>query len=149
MFNDRDLYILSGGGLLAVVCLLPSWPFALKVSLAILIMVLALIIALMRFGKDRNVLEKHLYYSARYSFMPKLFSYFGRGATSVSSSGRGSRANTPVPSTIPITLAWDDMNVYLLMTVWLAVIGIYFVVWLRNTGQLELALWIRQLSIGR
>jgi hypothetical protein len=42
-------------------------------------------------------------------------------------------------------MAWDDLNIYILMTVWLAVIGIYFIVWLKNSGQLELSVWIQQI----
>ena len=84
MFEDRDLYILGGGGLLAILCLLPGWPFWLKVTLALVIMIISLVMALARFGHDRRTLEKHIYYSLRYINKAKNYSYFGRSSTKLS-----------------------------------------------------------------
>ena len=81
MFEDRDLYVIGGGGLLAILCLLPGWPFWLKVTLALVIMILSLVLALYRFGHDRKTLEKHIYYSLRFLTETKNYSYFGRSAT--------------------------------------------------------------------
>ena len=149
MFNDRDLYILGGGGLLAIFCLLPSWPFWLKVSLALVIMMVALVVALMRVGPDRRTLEQQFYYFMRYRSTAKNFNYFGRGQTKVSNED-DSTGKIHEPSYGPVlTLAWDDVNVYILMTVWLAVIGIYFMVWLKDSGQLQLAAWLQQISYWR
>jgi|SRR5271157_3260368 len=140
MFEDRDLYILGGGGLLAILCLLPSWPFWLKVTLALVIMIISLVIALARFGHDRRTLEKHIYYSLRYINEAKNYSYFGRSSTKLSATH-----DKPAPEPVVVTMAWDDLNIYILMTVWLAVIGIYFIVWLKNSGQLELSVWLQQI----
>jgi hypothetical protein len=38
------------------------------------------------------------------------------------------------------------MNVYILMTVWLAVIGVYFTVWLKDSGEGQLAVWLQHIS---
>ena len=140
MFEDRDLYILGGGGLLAILCLLPGWPFWLKVTLALMIMIISLVIALARFGHDRRTLEKHIYYSLRYLNEAKDYSYFGRSSTKFSAV-----RDKAVPEPVVVTMAWDDLNIYILMTVWLAVIGIYFIVWLKNSGQLELSVWLQQI----
>ena len=141
MFEDRDLYVLGGGGLLAILCLLPGWPFWLKVTLALVIMVISLVLALARFGHDRRTLEKHLYYSLLYLNKAKFYSYFRRGATRPSAAYDGPASQ----ETVIVTMAWDDLNIYILMTVWLAVIGIYFIVWLKNGGQLELSVWLQQI----
>ena len=141
MFEDRDLYVIGGGGLLAILCLLPGWPFWLKVTLALLIMILSLVIALSRFGHDRRTLEKHIYYSLRFLNETKNYSYFWRSPTRLSTLPMASRPAEPVV----VTMAWDDLNIYILMTVWLAVIGIYFIVWLKNSGQLELSVWLQQI----
>ena len=141
MFEDRDLYILGGGGLLAILCLLPGWPFWLKVTLALVIMIISLVIALARFGHDRRTLEKHIYYSLRYINEAKNYSYFGRSSTKLSAARDKPTSQEPVV----VTMAWDDLNIYVLMTVWLAVIGIYFIVWLKNSGQLELSVWLQQI----
>ena len=140
MFEDRDLYILGGGGLLAILCLLPGWPFWLKVTLALVIMIISLVMALARFGHDRRTLEKHIYYSLRYLNEAKNYSYFGRSSTKLSAA-----RDRPAPEPVVVTMAWDDLNIYVLMTVWLAVIGIYFIVWLKNSGQLELSAWLQQI----
>lgn len=140
MFEDRDLYILGGGGLLAILCLLPGWPFWLKVTLALVIMIISLVMALARFGHDRRTLEKHIYYSLRYINEAKNYSYFRRSSTKASAA-----RDKQAPEPVVVTMAWDDLNIYVLMTVWLAVIGIYFIVWLKNRGQLELSVWLQQI----
>jgi hypothetical protein len=142
MFNDRDLYILGGGGFLAILCLLPSWPFWLKITLALVIMVAALVVALLRVGADRRTLEQQFYYFLRYRFQPKRYQYYGRGEiTPGTDGGQQEGAHTPT-----LSLAWDDMNVYVLMTVWLAVIGVYFTVWLKDSGEGQLAVWLQHIS---
>jgi hypothetical protein len=142
MFNDRDLYILGGGGFLAILCLLPSWPFWLKITLALVIMVVALVVALLRVGADRRTLEQQFYYFLRYRSQPKNYSFFGRGEITP-----GMEAKNQEGAYAPtFSLAWDDMNVYVLMTVWLAVIGVYFTVWLKDSGEGQLAVWLQHIS---
>jgi hypothetical protein len=148
MFNDRDLYILGGGGFLALLCLLPSWPFALKVALALLIMVAALVLALIRVGADRRTLEQQLYYFLKYRARPRNYSFWGRAALRPVAGDSDGREPAP-PSAPAFDLAWDDLNVYFLMTVWLAVIGIYFTVWLHAHGELQLAASLQRLFDGR
>ncbi len=148
MFEDRDLYILGSGGLLAIFFLLPSWPFWLKVSLALIVMVVSLVVALMRFGSDRVTIEEQLIRIIKYRNKAKDYSYYG-GKVGRSSSPLDAQKSSPGYESAPVTLAWDDANIYALMTVWLAVIGIYFLVWLKNTGQFDLALWVQQISKQR
>ncbi|HUH98275.1 MAG TPA: hypothetical protein VLZ89_12995 [Anaerolineales bacterium] len=147
MFNDRDLYILGGGGFLALLTLVPSWPFWLKVTLALAIMALALIVALIRVGPDRRTLEQQLYYFLKYRTQPRNYSFWGRGPLRPA---RGDGSGVGETSAAPtLSLAWDDLNIYFLMTVWLAVIGIYFTVWLNGHGDLQIAKILQKISDGR
>src|SRR5271157_3535503 len=106
MFEDRDLYVIGGGGLLAILCLLPSWPFWLKITLALLIMIVSLVLALARFGKDRRTLEKHLYYSLRFLYKTKNYSYFWRSPIRFSTAPAAYGKLAPEP--VVVTMAWDD-----------------------------------------
>ena len=142
MFEDRDLYVIGGGGLLAILCLLPGWPFWLKVTLALLIMILSLVLALYRFGHDRRTLEKHVYYELQFLTKTKNYSYFWRSPIRFFTTAAYGK---PAAEPVVVTMVWDDLNIYILMTVWLAVIGIYFIVWLKNSGQLELSVWLQQI----
>jgi len=53
MFNDRDLGILGGGALLAVLCLFLPLPFVGKVVIGFLVLVGFMALALLRLGPDR------------------------------------------------------------------------------------------------
>ena len=103
-----------------------------RAAAALVIMVISLVLALARFGHDRRTLEKHIYYSLLYLNKAKFYSYFRRSAT------RPSAATTGRPRKEPaiVTMAWDDLNIYILMTVWLAVIGIYYRL-VNNSGHQE------------
>ncbi len=105
MFNDRDLTILGGGGLLAIFCLLPNWPYWLKIALALLIMVGALVLALLRVGADRRTLEQQLFYYFRYRASPKRYQYYGRKG-SVPPGPVQNPKSGPQGSPGPIRLAW-------------------------------------------
>jgi len=54
MFNDRDLGILGGGALLAVLCLFLPLPFVGKMVIGFLVLVGFMALALLRLGPDRR-----------------------------------------------------------------------------------------------
>jgi hypothetical protein len=43
----------------------------------------------------------------------------------------------------PITFAWEEIGIYHLVTVLLAVVGFYFIFWLVQGGAQEIGLWMR------
>jgi hypothetical protein len=147
MFNDRDLYILGGGGLLAVICLLPNWAYGLKIFLALIIMVLAMIVALLRIGADRRTLEKQLYYYFRYRTSPKRYQYYGRRGAAQMDEPDSSDKNKKEPALGTLNLAWDEMNIYFLMTIWLGVIGVFFTAWLKDGGDRQLAIFFQRTTM--
>lgn len=140
MIEDRALYILGGGGFLAVLCLLPNWPFAVKIASALVILVIAMVFALMKLGPDQDTIEGLIFKRLRFLLATKKYNYYGRAQNrGVAGDNAGAKQ---AASIWPIYLDWDATNVYFLLTVWLAVIGIYFTVWLHNGGAAELARWI-------
>ena len=67
MFNDRDLGILGGGALLAVLCLFLPLPFVGKVVIGFLVLVGFMALALLRLGPDRVPPEVWLMRRFRYA----------------------------------------------------------------------------------
>ena len=144
MFNDRDLGVLGGGALGAILCLMLPWSFAAKITLAVLILVVSMALAFARFGADRLTLEQYLKRQLVFRFQPRRYSYFRKGESVKSSS-------MPVPNVAlrptigPITFRLDETGLYWLMTVWLAVIGSYVVYWAQYLdGMKQAAFWIQQ-----
>jgi hypothetical protein len=50
-----------------------------------------------------------------------------------------------MPPVMPIALAWEEVGVYRLVTVLLAIVGAYFIYWLFQGGTDELGLWLRSM----
>ena len=85
MFNDRDLGVLGGGALGAILCLMLPWSFAAKVAVAVVVLVSAMALAFARFGADRLTLEQYLKRQLAFRFQPRRYSYFRKEASSKSS----------------------------------------------------------------
>src|SRR5512133_3209039 len=66
MFNDRDLGILGGGAMLAVLCLFLPFSFIGKIVVGFLVLVSFMVIALLRLGPDRVPPEVWLMRRVRY-----------------------------------------------------------------------------------
>lgn len=157
MFNDRDLGILGAGALLAVLSLFLPFPFAGKVVTGFLILVAFMALALLRLGPDRVPLEVWLMRRFRYSMQTRQYvnqQEETRRAQSTSTSApaekkaRAPKAERPapipsVPDLRPLDLAWNEIGVYPLLTAFLAVVGVYFAVWLANGGAKELGMWFQ------
>jgi hypothetical protein len=168
MFNDRDLGILGAGALLAVLCLVLSLPFTGKVVLAAFVLVGFIVLALLRLGPDRIPPEVWLWRRIRFHMRPRRYTYQQPGYTPpgrrrigrswrsfwrrlVGRRRRGERhQDTPGPEQRaapasrfrPVGLALDEIDVYLLATVLLGVVGTYFIAYLAQGGAEEIALLI-------
>jgi hypothetical protein len=44
---------------------------------------------------------------------------------------------------MPMTLAWEDVGVYWIVSAWLTVIAVYFVYWLANGGSKQMSFWLQ------
>jgi len=144
MFNDRDLGVLGGGALGAILCLMLPWSFAAKVTVAVVILIVSMALAFARFGADRLTVEQYLKRQLLFRFQPRRYSYFRKEAPSSGSS-------IPTPSVAhrpmigPISFRMDETGLYWLMTAWLAVIGTYVVYWAQYLdGMKQAAFWIQQ-----
>jgi hypothetical protein len=150
MFNNRDLYILGGGALLAVLCLFLPLSFAGKVVVAFLVLIGFMVFALLRLGPDRVPPEVWMMRRFRYAMQTRQY-VNQQGTSRRSSSEETSRKDSKFPSfghaassvIQPIDLAWNEIGVYPLLTALLGVVGIYFSVWLANGGAEELSIWFR------
>jgi hypothetical protein len=157
MFNDRDLGILGAGALLAVLSLFLPLSFAGKVVVGFLVLVAFMALALLRLGPDRVPLEVWLMRRFRYSMQTRQYvnqqeaSRRTQPTSTSAPSEKKSRApkterSAPIPSVPdlrPLDLAWNEIGVYPLLTAFLAVVGVYFAVWLANGGAQELAMWFQ------
>ena len=150
MFNNRDLSILGAGALLAVLCLFLPLSFVGKVVVGFLVLVAFMALALLRLGPDRVPPETWL--KRRFRYVVQTRHYVNQQmATRRTGSENGSKQSSKhkVPSftaeTIlqPIDWAWDEVGIYPLLTALLAVVGVYFSVWLANGGAEELSIWFR------
>jgi hypothetical protein len=113
-------------------------------------------LALLRLGPDRVPPEVWLMRRFRYSMQTRQY-VNQQTASKKTEADRSPRPRVERPSprheqptpvidssvfhTRPIDLAWNEVGVYPLLTVLLGVIGIYFAVWLANSGAQELAFW--------
>ena len=157
MFNDRDLGILGAGALLAVLSLFLPLSFAGKVVVGFLVLVAFMALALLRLGPDRVPLEVWLMRRFRYSMQTRQYvnqqeaSRRAQPTSTSAPSEKKSRApkaerSASIPSITdlrPLDLAWNEIGVYPLLTAFLAVVGVYFAVWLANGGAQELSIWFQ------
>jgi hypothetical protein len=144
MFNDRDLTIMGIGAISAVICLLiPSLGLVAKGIIAFVVLMIFMALALIRLGPDRVPMEVFLKRRIKFATQVRQHTYHG---------GRDTNATIPSPRIPratshfrPLSLQLDDSNIYWVVSIWLAVVGIYFVIWLQNGGAEEISFWIRQL----
>jgi hypothetical protein len=162
MFNDRDLGVLGVGALLAVLCLVLPLPFVGKMVLGLSVLIGFIVLALLRLGPDRIPLEEWLVRRVRFHLQARRYTYQQPGCSRRQSwwSNRqrscedaGDSEPRPEPlvrtpeiptlgSYLPVTLALDEVGIYPLVTVLLAVIGIYFLSWLAQGGAAEISMLI-------
>ncbi|MBT7072915.1 MAG: hypothetical protein HN975_18730 [Anaerolineae bacterium] len=142
MFNDRDLTIMGVGAIAAVICLLiPSLGLVLKGVIAFVVLILFMALALLRMGPDRVPLEVFLKRRIKFATQVRRYTYHGDHQLEKPALVQATRPAHPFR---PITLQLDGSNVYWMVTIWLGVIGLYFVIWLQNGGAEEISFWLRQ-----
>ena len=158
MFNDRDLGVLGTGAVLAVMCLILPLPFAGKIGLGLSILLGFIVLALLRLGPDRIPLEEWLLRRIRFRLQAHRYTYQQPDYAPKIPWRWGKRHNQPrtkepdpqapptknlgsvsVGACHPVALALDEVGIYPLVTALLAVLGIYFLVWLAQGGAAEIA----------
>jgi len=171
MFNDRDLAILGAGAVLAVLCLLFPIPFAIRAVIGTAVLVVFMAAALLRLGPDRVTIEEWFKRRIRYQRAAHRFTNQSpdyreakpapaaavdlppkaESTPQVEKAARPTPA-PPAPSPsikpAPVYFAVSEVGVYPLVTVFLAVIGIYFIVWLAQGGGEELGMLFKLLIGG-
>ena len=160
MFNDRDLGILGAGALFAVLSLFLPLSFAGKVAVGFVVLVAFMALALLRLGPDRVPPEVWLMRRFRYTMQTRR--YVNQQEASRAQSVQNAPPPPPppeqkshipkterpapsisVPVMRPLDLAWNEIGVYPLLTAFLAVVGVYFAVWLAQGGAQELSIWFQ------
>jgi nitrate reductase NapE component len=156
MFNDRDLGVLGAGALLAVLCLVLPLPFIGKIILGLSALVGFIVLALLRLGPDRIPIEEWLRRRIRFRLQARRYTFQQPGYPQNDRCiGEKQRAQTkvrepeehtfpsaqsrPMETFRPLSFGLDEIGIYPLVTVLLAVIGIYFLVWLAQGGLEEIA----------
>ena len=163
MFNDRDLIIMGGGAALAVFALFLPLPFLVKATLGGILLLASLVLALMRLGPDRVPIETWLARRRRYRKKAHRYTYHDPSAAASAASvpepappPRDAPAASPEPPAssaplvsplhpMPIGMAWQEVGVYRIVRVWLAVIGAYVVYWMATGGAEQLGIELQLL----
>ena len=147
MFNDRDLGILGGGALLAVLCLFLPLPIGGKIVVGFFVLILFMVLALLRLGPDRVPPEIWLKRRIRYGLDVRKYVNQREPSSVHMGAAPQARSSTPTPSASvqfqPLDLAWAEVGVYPLLTAFLAVVAVYFSVWLARGGADQLAIWFK------
>ena len=144
MFNDRDLSILGGGAVAAILCLMLPWTFAVKVAVAVVILVTAMALAFARMGADRLTLEQYLKRQLIFRFQPRKYSYFQKEKAPAREVMAVAQQSAVRSSFGPLTLDFNEKGLYWLMTVWLIVVSAYVLYWAHFLGGLDqAAFWIQ------
>jgi len=142
MFNDRDLTIMGIGAIGAVICLLiPSLGLVLKGVIAFVVLILFMAWALVRMGPDRVPLEIFLQRRVKFATQVRRYTYHGDHQLK--------NKPPPIPTSSsahfrPIALQLNGSNIYWVVSIWLGVVGLYFVIWLQKGGAEEISFWLRQ-----
>ena len=145
MFNDRDLFILGVGALLAVFCLFLPFSFTGKVVVGMLVLMGGMTIALLRLGPDRVPLEEWVLRRTRFWLGTRHFVFQRPGWAERKGSGAKTAADRApskeegMGNIFPVGLALQEVGVYPLVTTFLAVVGVYFIVWIHRGGAEEIA----------
>ena len=147
MFNDRDLGIIGAGALAAVLCLFMPFSFVGKVVVGFLVLLLFMVAALLRLGPDRVPLEVWLMRKARYAFGMRKYVNQQKPSTLDTNQER-QQTSRPAETAAavsfrPLELAWSEVGVYPLLTAFLAVVAVYFAVWLAHGGAQQISIYFR------
>ena len=150
MWNDRDLGFLGAGAFCAVLCIILPISLIAKAILAVVVLVIFMVIALLRLGPDRVPLEVFIKRRIQFAVQARKYTYHGgkpasntsASAPAAQAASRSARGTGPALS-MPMTLAWEDVGVYWIVSAWLTVIAVYFVYWLANGGSKQMSFWLQ------
>ena len=147
MFKDRDLAVIGAGAVLTILCLMLPFSFAGKVFAGVIVLGLAMVGALARFGPDRVNLEVSLIRVWRRRRSPTRFTFQRPGYKSppVDASQADAKPQVapqpkhqaPVPApaaAFPIRFSLESDRLYSLAGVFLFVVAVYFLAWLAQGG---------------
>lgn len=87
--TDRDIGVMAGGGLIAVICLLLPFGFGVKIAIAGILLVFSMWVALAHFGKDKKRLEEYLWRRRSFVSKPSFFNLFPGSQKAPTNSVRG------------------------------------------------------------
>ncbi len=147
MFNDRDLGIIGAGALAAVLCLFMPFSFVGKVVVGFLVLLLFMVAALLRLGPDRVPLEVWLMRKTRFAFGMR--KYVNQREPSRPEKTQERQATpraveNPAPVNFrPLDLAWNEVGIYPLLSVFLTVVAVYFAFWLSRGGAQQISMYFR------
>ncbi len=157
MFKDRDIAILGTGALLAVLtALILPFSLAWKVIPSFLILFSFMLLALLRLGPDRVTLEEWIkrriqfrlrarrYVNAQPAAPHSVASKLPEPPPSLEEllpprSPRRPASSTPASAKPSLSLAFNEVGIYPLLTVFLAVVGVWFAIWVAQGGGVELS----------
>lgn len=140
LFDNRDLGILAGGAIGAVLALLLPLPLWGRMVVGLSILVAGMLLALLRVGPDRVPLEKWLKRRLRFAFKTRRYVYHRHRpkAPEEPAEPAAPRESEPAPAA-PLVFDFDEVGVELLASAAMAVLGLYTVVWLQAGGAEEVA----------
>lgn len=150
MIQDRDLSILVAGGVLALLGLFVPASLMVRMGIGVFILFVAMLIAVMRFGPDRIPLEQWIIRRIRYANSARKYNYYGQSGeyapqAKVSEEKPGPFGGTAVASPMPIRMTTEDIpgGFYSVVSIFLAVVGIYVIIWIAQGGAEELIMIIK------
>ena len=156
MTQDRDMVVLIAGGVIALTALLLPFSLLGRMAVGVVIVFAAMLLAVLRIGPDRVTVEEYLFRRLRFSRSAKQFSFYSRPKRSPEQKKQTAeeddleeyfRPEQPEPSVqpsvSPLQMTAENLpgGVYSLVTVFLAVVGVYIIFWVAQGGAEEL-LWI-------
>jgi len=151
---DREFLILITAGILALLVIGVAGVdhFVIGAILVAIIIALALLLALARFGPDRVPLEVYLKRRWRYARAPRRYTYVQPSPRQPAMPPPDPTPATPSspPSPQPVTWQWQDAGAaYGLAAALVLIAGGYFLVWMGRGGADELAALWRFLLFAR
>ena len=163
--KDRELVIIGAGAFLTVLCLLFTWPFAIRVVAGMTVLIVFTAFALWPVGPERLTIEEAFFRYLRKSRRPKKYALTDeRQDQAVPPRGQVISAplephatllydSVPVPAPVapssadfryePGQTGVNEVDYYRAVLIWLGVIGIYFIYWLSQGGSQELGEWMK------
>lgn len=148
MFNDRDLAVIGTGAAASVCCLLLPFSFAGKLGAGAATLVLFIILAFLRLGRDRLTVEEWALRRLRFWLQPRFLTFQSRRLDPnprVPPDPHARKEDDPEPDrpapgeeapqpSAALVFQLDALSVERLASLLMIVAGIYFLSWLTTGG---------------